>query len=102
MRPLQPRPTYTIGVEGPFSGSDANYGDYIYGGVQLAINAANASGKYKFTLKPEKFDDQGSSSLSPAAAQKAVGTKNLIADRWSGLLRCLRGRCSVLLEGARR
>ncbi len=71
--------TYTIGVEGPFSGSDANYGQYIYGGVQLAINAANASGKYKFTLKPEKFDDQGSSSLSPAAAQKAVGTKNLVA-----------------------
>ena len=57
--------TYTIGVEGPFSGSDANYGDYIYGGVELAINAANASGKYKFVLKPEKFDDQGSSSLSP-------------------------------------
>ncbi|HTB09724.1 MAG TPA: branched-chain amino acid ABC transporter substrate-binding protein [Acidimicrobiales bacterium] len=73
------KPTYTIGVEGPFSGSDANYGDYIYGGVELAINAANASGKYHFTLKPEKFDDQGSSSLSPAAAQKATGTKNLIA-----------------------
>jgi branched-chain amino acid transport system substrate-binding protein len=73
------KPTYTIGVEGPFSGSDANYGDYIYGGVELAINTANASGKYKFTLKPEKFDDQGSSSLSPAAAQKAVGTKNLVA-----------------------
>ncbi|MGB8179424.1 MAG: branched-chain amino acid ABC transporter substrate-binding protein [Acidimicrobiales bacterium] len=71
--------TYTIGVEGPFSGSDANYGDYIYGGVELAINAANASGMYKFTLKPEKFDDQGSSSLSPAAAQKATGTKNLVA-----------------------
>jgi branched-chain amino acid transport system substrate-binding protein len=73
------KPAYTIGVEGPFSGSDANYGQYIYGGVQLAINAANASGMYKFTLKPEKFDDQGSSSLSPAAAQKATGTKNLVA-----------------------
>src|ERR1700689_1388460 len=73
------KPTYTIGVEGPFSGSDANYGDYIIGGVELAINAANASGKYKFTLKAEKFDDQGSSSLSPAAAQKATGTKNLVA-----------------------
>jgi branched-chain amino acid transport system substrate-binding protein len=71
--------TYVIGVEGPFSGADANYGDYIYGGVELAINAANASGKYKFVLKPEKFDDQGSSSLSPAAAQKATGTKNLVA-----------------------
>ena len=73
------KPTYTIGVEGPFSGSDANYGDYIIGGVELAINAANASGKDKFTLKAEKFDDQGSSSLSPAAAQKATGTKNLVA-----------------------
>jgi branched-chain amino acid transport system substrate-binding protein len=71
--------TYTIGVEGPFSGSDANYGDYIIGGVELAINTANASGKYKFILKSEKFDDQGSSSLSPAAAQRAVGTKNLVA-----------------------
>jgi branched-chain amino acid transport system substrate-binding protein len=30
-------------------------------------------------LKAEKFDDQGSSSLSPAAAQKATGTKNLVA-----------------------
>jgi len=71
--------TYTIGVEGPFSGADANYGDYIIGGVRLAVNAANASGKYKFTLKVSAFDDQGSSSLSPAAAQKAVGTKNLVA-----------------------
>jgi branched-chain amino acid transport system substrate-binding protein len=70
---------YTIGVEGPFSGADANYGDYIIGGVRLAINAANASGKYKFVLKASVYDDQGSSSLSPAAAQKAVGTKNLVA-----------------------
>ncbi len=73
------KPTYTIGVEGPFSGPDANYGQYIDGGVKLAINAANASGMYHFTLKSSEFDDQGSSSLSPAAAQKAVGTKNLVA-----------------------
>ena len=73
------KPTYTIGVQGPFSGSDANYGDYIIGGVELAINTANASGKYKFTLKAEKFDDQGSPTLSPAAAQRATGTKNLVA-----------------------
>lgn len=71
--------SYTIGVQAPFSGADANYGAYIYGGVELAINAANASHKYKFTLKPAKFDDQGSGSLSPAAAQRAVGTKNLVA-----------------------
>jgi branched-chain amino acid transport system substrate-binding protein len=71
--------TYTIGVEGPFSGSNAELGDWIYAGVQFAVSQANATGKNHYTLKAEKFDDQGSSSLSPAAAQKAVGTKNLVA-----------------------
>jgi len=45
----------------------------------LAANTANASGKDPFTIKIEKFDDQGSPTLSPAAAQKATGTKNLVA-----------------------
>src|SRR5580692_2911535 len=71
--------TYTIGVEGPFSGSNAELGDWIFAGVQFAVAQANASGKNHYILKTEKFDDQGSSSLSPAAAQKAVGTKNLVA-----------------------
>lgn len=69
---------YTIGVEGPFSGPDAFLGNYIYGGVELAVNAANASGTNKFTLKAEKFDDQCSGSLAPAEAQKAVATANLV------------------------
>jgi branched-chain amino acid transport system substrate-binding protein len=71
--------TYTIGVEGPFSGSNAELGDWIYAGVQFAVAQANAGGKNHYILKTEKFDDQGSSSLSPAAAQKATGTKNLVA-----------------------
>ncbi len=73
------KPTYTIGVEGPLSGSNAQLGDWIYAGVQFAVEQANASGKNHYILKTEKFDDQGSSSLSPASAQKAVGTKNLVA-----------------------
>lgn len=73
------KPTYVIGVQGPFSGADAEYGNYDFGGAQLAANTANASGKDPFTIKIEKFDDQGSPSLSPAAAQHAVGTKNLVA-----------------------
>jgi branched-chain amino acid transport system substrate-binding protein len=73
------KPTYTIGVQGPFTGSDADYGDYDYAGVQFAVSQANASGKYGFTLDVEKFDDQGSSTVAPGAAQKAVGTKNLVA-----------------------
>lgn len=73
------KPTYTIGVQGPFTGSDADYGDYDYAGVEYAVSLANASGKYDFNLKVEKFDDQGSSTVAPGAAQKAVGTKNLVA-----------------------
>jgi branched-chain amino acid transport system substrate-binding protein len=73
------KPTYTIGVQGPFTGSDADYGDYDYAGVQFAVSQANASGKYNFTLQVEKFDDQGSSTVAPGAAQKAVGTSNLVA-----------------------
>src|SRR5208282_757436 len=71
------KPTYTIGVQGPFTGSDADYGDYDYAGVEFAVSQANASGKYDFTLQTEKFDDQGSSTVAPGAAQKAVGTANL-------------------------
>ncbi len=73
------KPTYTIGVQGPFTGSDADYGLYEYAGVEYAVSLANASGKYDFTLKAEKFDDQGSSTVAPGAAQKAVGTKGLVA-----------------------
>lgn len=71
-------PTYTIGVEGPFTGPDSFLGNPVYGGVELAINAANAA-NMGFKLKAAKFDDQCSSSVSPAEAQKAVGTSNLIA-----------------------
>jgi branched-chain amino acid transport system substrate-binding protein len=73
------KPSYTIGVQGPFTGSDSDYGDYEYAGVEFAVSQANASGKYAFTLKTEKFDDQGSSTVAPGAAQKAVGTKGLVA-----------------------
>jgi branched-chain amino acid transport system substrate-binding protein len=73
------KPTYIIGVQGPFSGADAEYGNYDFGGAELAANAANASGKDPFTIEIQKFDDQGSPTLSPGAAQHAVGTKNLVA-----------------------
>jgi branched-chain amino acid transport system substrate-binding protein len=73
------KPTFVIGVEGPFSGSDAEFGTYDFGGAELAVNTANASGKDAFNLKLEKFDDQGSATVAPAEAQKAVETKGLVA-----------------------
>jgi len=73
------KPTFVIGVEGPFSGSDAEFGTYDFGGAELAVNTANASGKDAFNIKLEKFDDQGSPTVSPAEAQKATATKGLVA-----------------------
>lgn len=73
------KPTYVIGYQGPLTGSDASYGQYQYAGLEFAVSQANASGKYPFTIATAKFDDQGSSTVAPAAAQKAVGTKNLVA-----------------------
>ena len=73
------KPTFVIGYEGPLSGANAQLGINMKWGVELAIQEANASGKLPFTLKGAWFDDQGSSTLSPAAAQKAVATSNLVA-----------------------
>ena len=73
------KPTFTIGYEGPLSGANAQLGINMKWGVQLAVQQANASGKLPFTLKAAWFDDQGSSTLSPAAAQKAISTANLVA-----------------------
>src|SRR3984957_358125 len=73
------KPTYIIGVQGPFSGADAEYGNYDFGGASLAAQQANASGKDPFKIEIKKFDDQGSPTLSPSAAQHATETKNLVA-----------------------
>ena len=73
------KPTFTIGFEGPFSGSAAQLGINAKWGVELAVQNANASGMLPFKVKPAYFDDQGSSTFSPAAAQAAVATKRLVA-----------------------
>ncbi len=75
-------PTYTIGYQGPLSGSYAYLGEYMYYGAMVAINNANAGttfGKLPFKVKLAKFDDQGSSTLGPAQAQAAIQTPGLIA-----------------------
>jgi branched-chain amino acid transport system substrate-binding protein len=71
------KPVYTIGVEGPFTGPDSFLGNPVFGGAELAVNAANAAG-LPFTLKVSKFDDQCSGSVSPAEAQKEVATAGLV------------------------
>jgi branched-chain amino acid transport system substrate-binding protein len=73
------KPTFVIGYEGPLSGGNAQLGINMEWGVKLAIQNANATGMLPFKLQASFFDDQGSSTFSPAAAQKAIGTKNLVA-----------------------
>src|ERR1700689_3303839 len=68
------KPTYVIGVQGPFSGADAEYGNYDFGGASLAAQQANASGKDPFKIEIKKFDDQASPTPSPSASPHATKT----------------------------
>jgi branched-chain amino acid transport system substrate-binding protein len=73
------KPTYVIGYEGPLSGGNQQLGLNMVFAAQLAINNANATGKLPYNLKLVDYDDQGSSTLSPAQAQAAVANKKLVA-----------------------
>ncbi|HEY5265758.1 MAG TPA: branched-chain amino acid ABC transporter substrate-binding protein [Acidimicrobiales bacterium] len=75
----KPKPTYVIGYEGPLSGGNLQLGLNMVFAVELAINQANASGKYPFKLQLAKYDDQGDPTISPTEAQSAVANKKLIA-----------------------
>ncbi len=73
------KPTFTIAYEGPLSGGNAQLGLNMKFAVQLAVNEANAAGNLPFTLKYTDADDQGSPDQSPAAAQKLIDDKSVIA-----------------------
>ncbi len=73
------KPTFTIGYQGPLSGGNAVLGINMKWGVELAIQDANASGRLPFKLQADFYDDQGSSTLAPAAAQQAIANKSLVA-----------------------
>ena len=76
---VTPKPTYTIGYEGPLSGGNQQLGLNMVFGVELAIKQANASGKLKFKLRLASYDDQGDPTISPTQAQAAVHNKSLMA-----------------------
>ncbi len=73
------KPTFTIAYQGPLSGGNAQLGLNMKFAVQLAVNEANAAGDLPFTLKYTDADDQGSPDQSPAAAQKLIDDKSVIA-----------------------
>jgi branched-chain amino acid transport system substrate-binding protein len=74
--------TFTIAYEGPLSGGNAQLGENMSYAVKLAVQQANAGttfGKLPFKLAFTQQDDQGSATIAPTAAQKILGTSNLIA-----------------------
>ncbi|MDP9094710.1 MAG: branched-chain amino acid ABC transporter substrate-binding protein [Actinomycetota bacterium] len=71
--------TYKIGFIGALSGPNAQLGINERNGAQLAIDQANASGKYKFKVTLDPQDSEGSASTAPAAATALINDANVIA-----------------------
>jgi branched-chain amino acid transport system substrate-binding protein len=71
--------TYTIGAMQPQSGPNAQLGLNESNAIQLAIEQANASGKFPFKLKYAISDDEGDQAKAPAAAQKLIDQKDVVA-----------------------
>jgi len=73
------KPTYTIGFQGPLSGDNQQLGINGLDGLKVAVDEANKKGDLPFDLKLVESDDVGSPDQAPAAAQKLVDNKDVIA-----------------------
>lgn len=71
--------TYTIAFLGALSGNNPQLGINEANAVQLAVKQANESGALPFTLKYASSDDEGAPDKAPAAAQKLIDDKNVVA-----------------------
>jgi branched-chain amino acid transport system substrate-binding protein len=72
-------PTYTIGFIGALSGANAQLGINEKQGALLAINQANASGKYKFKIALDPQDSEGDPAKAPAAETALSSNAAVIA-----------------------
>ena len=70
--------TYTIGFIGALSGSNAQLGINEKNGAELAIDQANASGKYKFKVVLDPQDSEGDPAKAPAAATALISNAKVI------------------------
>ncbi len=71
--------TYKIAYQGPLSGQNVALGENMQNGVQLAINEANDSGEYDFTIEYFAADDQGAEGQATSAAQSAIDDQDVVA-----------------------
>ena len=70
--------TYSLGFIGALSGANAQLGINERNGAQLAIDQANSSGKYDFTVKLVPSDSQGDPTKAPAAATTLIQNPDII------------------------
>jgi branched-chain amino acid transport system substrate-binding protein len=71
--------TYKIGFIGALSGANAQLGINERQGAQVAIDQANAAGKYKFKVKLVPQDSEGDPAKAPAAATALISDPTIIA-----------------------
>ncbi len=71
--------TYTIGFIGALSGANAQLGINEKQGATLAIDQANASGKYKFKVALNAQDSEGDPAKAPAAATALISNPQVVA-----------------------
>jgi branched-chain amino acid transport system substrate-binding protein len=70
--------TYKIGFIGALSGPNAQLGINERQGAQLAVDQANAAGKYKFKVKLVPQDSEGDPAKAPAAATSLISDPEII------------------------
>jgi len=71
--------TYKVGFIGALSGPNAQLGINERNGAQLAVDQANASGKFKFKVTLVPADSEGDPAKAPAAAQTLISDSAVIA-----------------------
>src|SRR4051794_11543495 len=71
--------TYKVGFIGALSGDNAQLGINERNGAQIAVDQANASGKYKFKVTLVPADSEGDPAKAPAAAQQLISDSSIIA-----------------------
>lgn len=71
--------TYKVGFIGALSGPNAQLGINERNGANLAIDQANASGKYKFKIVLDAQDSEGDPAKAPAAATALINDPQVIA-----------------------
>jgi branched-chain amino acid transport system substrate-binding protein len=64
--------TYTLGFIGALSGANAQLGINERQGAELAVEQANASGKYKFKVELNAQDSEGDPAKAPTAATTLI------------------------------